>query len=234
MMAPWQLIRVAIRAAESDDPARIAETPYTVAVAIVLRELESTVDEMRTEFKAGRSITSMLKELHDAARGLRTEMDLDGDSVWSRQLAAIRSDVSGLLKSEIEAVPSRVRRLLRPRPAKEIAPGSRLDGIDVDEVEARVEFVAACRQYAGELALSEVTLRAFFDLQQNLESGTRTLVDTLRQAGDADRPFRQSQVDAAIRYCKIIFGAEYAALLTKAAEVAAQAMAAGEAKAARA
>ena len=157
MTSPWQLIRIATRAAESDDTARIAETPFATAVTLVLGELEATVSDLRKEFKAGRPVTSMLKELHDAARGMRTEIDLSTDSPWSRQLAAIRGDVSSLLKPEIDATPGRVRRLLRPPPAKDIAPRSTVDSVDVDEVEARVEFVNACRHYAGELALSEVT-----------------------------------------------------------------------------
>jgi hypothetical protein len=49
------------------------------------------------------------------------------------------------------------------------------------------------------------------------------LLDTLRHAEAAERPFRQSQVDAAIRLCRSLFGAEYAELLTKAADVAVQA-----------
>jgi hypothetical protein len=225
LVAPWQLIRIATRAAESDDAARIAETPYAVAVKIVLSEVENAVGELRSQFKAGRPVTFMIKELHDAARGLRTEIDLAVDSAWSRQLSAIRSDISNLLKPEIDATPGRVRRLLRPRPAKEIAPGSLVDAIDVDEVEARVEFVSACRNYAGELALSEVTLRAYSELTQYLETGTKVLLDTLRHAGDADRAFRQSQVDAAIRLCRTLFGVDYAGLLAKAADVAVQASA---------
>jgi hypothetical protein len=223
LAAPWQLIRLATRVAESDVAARVAETPYAVAVTIVLSEMESTVSELRTAFKAGKPVTSMLKELHAAARGLRTEMDLSVESAWSRQLAAIRSDVSNLLKSEIDAAPGRVRRLLRPLPAKEIRPGSTVDSIELDDVQARVEFVSACRNYAGELALSEVTLRAYSELTQYLETGTKVLLDALRHAEAAERPFRQSQVDAAIRLCRSLFGAEYAELLTKAADVAAQA-----------
>jgi hypothetical protein len=145
------------------------------------------------------------------------------ESVWSRQLAAIRSDISNLLKSEIDAAPGRVRRLLRPPPAKEIRPDSTVDSIEVDDVQARVEFVSACRNYAGELALSEVTLRAYSELTQYLETGTKVLLDALRHTGAAERPFRQSQVDAAIRLCRLLFGAEYAELLTKAADVAVQA-----------
>ena len=233
LTAPWQLIRIATSAAESDNVARIAETPYAVAVTIVLSEVENMIGELRSELKAGRPIVSMLKGIHDAARGLRSEIDLSIDSAWSRQLAAIRADVSGLLKAEIDTTPGFVRRLLRPRPAKEIAHGSLLDAIDVNEAEMRVEFVGACRHYASELAINEATVRAHSDLTLYLETGTRVLLDSLRHAGDADRPFRQSQVEAAIRFCRIMLGAEYAGLLSKAAEVAVQ-TAANERKSARA
>ena len=86
----------------------------------------------------------------------------------------------------------------------------------------RVEFVGACRQYASELAVNEVTTRAHSELTLQLETGTKVLLDSLRHAGDGDRPFRQSQVDAAIRFCRTVFGSEYASLLAKAAEVAVQ------------
>jgi len=234
LAVPWQLIRIAARAAESDDTARIGGTPYAVAVTIVLSEAENTVDELRTEFRAGRPIASILKELHDTARGLRTEMDLSVDSAWSRQLAAIRSEVSNMLKPEIDSTPGRVRRLLRPRPAKEIATGSVVDSVEVGDLESRLEFVNACRIYAGELALSEVTLRAHSELTQYLDAGAKALLEALRQAGTADRPFRQSQVDAAIRLCRAMFGNDYAGLLTKAADVAVQSITAFERRPVRA
>jgi hypothetical protein len=224
--APWQLVRIATLAAETDDTARIAESPWAVAVTIVLSGIECLVSELRVEHKAHRSITSLLKAIHDAVRGVRTEMDLSVDSPWSRQLVHIRTDVSNLLRFEIESAPGHVRRLLRPRPVKEIAAGSVLDSIDVNDTEMLVEFVTACRNYASELAVSEATMRSFSELQHYLETGTKVLLDGMRHAGDADRPFRQSQIDAAIRFCRIVFGADYAGLLAKAAEIAMQAAAA--------
>jgi hypothetical protein len=222
LATPWQLIRVATRAAESDEIARIAATPFADAVTIVLSEIEAMVDELPVELKARRPVTSLLKGIHDAARGLRTELDLSADSPWSRQLAAIRTDISNLLKSEIESTPGRVRRLLRQRPPNEIAPGSLLDAIDVSDAEMLVEFVDACRSYANELAVNEVTTRTWLELQHYLETTDKALLDSLRNAGDADRPFRQSQVEAAVRFCRTVFGADYAALLAKAAEIAMQ------------
>jgi hypothetical protein len=222
LAAPWQLIRIATRAAETDVAARIAETPYARAVSIVLGEIECMVNDLRGELKAHRPVASLLKNIHDAVRGVRTEIDLSGDSPWSRQLTAIRTEVSDVLRAEIEAAPGRVRRLLRPRPAKEIVPGSQLDETDVSDAEMLVEFVGVCRSYAHELAVNEMTMRSYTELQHYLENGTKVLLDALRQAGDADRPFRQSQMDAAIRFCGCVFGADYAGLLAKAAEIAVQ------------
>jgi hypothetical protein len=166
------------------------------------------------------AVRALLKTIHDSARGLRTELDLPVDSTWGRALAGQRAQIADLLRSEIESMPGRVRRLLRPRPSAEIRPNSTLDADEVAETESSVEFVAACRYFAGELALNEVTQRSFKDLQQFLDSGTRALLDGLRHSGEADRTFRQSQLDAAQRFCAKVFGADYAALLGKAAEVA--------------
>lgn len=222
LAAPWQLLRLATRAANSDTAKRIAETPYAVAVEIVLEEVDRRVRELAADLKSGRGIavSALLKEVHDALRGLRSELDLSPESAWGKQLSTLRADVSRILTAEIELMPGRVRRLIRPRPAKEIVAGSKLDADEVTETEALIGFVATCRNYASELAINEVTQRTFSELQQFLESGTRTLLDTLRGASDSGRAFRQSQIDAAVRFCAKVFGQEYASLLAKAAEVA--------------
>jgi hypothetical protein len=222
LAAPWQLLRLATRAANSDTAKRIAETPYAVAVEIVLEEVDRRVRELAADLKSGRGIavSALLKEVHDALRGLRSELDFSPESAWGKQLSTLRADVSRILTAEIELMPGRVRRLIRPRPAKEIVAGSKLDADEVTETEALIGFVATCRNYASELAINEVTQRTFGELQQFLEPGTRTLLDTLRGASGVDRAFRQSQVDAAVRFCAKVFGQEYASLLAKAAEVA--------------
>jgi len=222
LAAPWQLIRLPIKAAGSDKAARVAETQYEVAVAIVLAEMERMIGELRADLKAKKlvAVIALLKFIHDAARGLRTELDLSVDSAWGRELAALRAQISDLLKTEIEVAPARARKLLRQRTANDIRPDSELDAVEVAETEALIEFVVACRHFGSELAISEVTQRTFSDLQQYLDSGMRPLIDALRNAGDADRKFRQSQVNASIRFCVKIFGPEYAAALDKAATVA--------------
>jgi hypothetical protein len=223
LAAPWQLIRLALKAADTDDAARVAVSSYALAVTIVLGEIERLVEELRFDLKRGATIamTSLLKCIHDAVRGVRTELDLSAETGWARRLAGIRAEISNVLKAEIESVPGRIRRLLRPRSPDEVERPPRLDLQEVAETEAMIDFVGACRNYAGELAISEVTLRTFQEIQQYLDTFARALLDGLRTAGEAERPFRKSQVDAAIRFCGKAFGQDYAALLVKAAEMAA-------------
>lgn len=220
LAAPWQLIRVAVKGADSDDATRIAASPYAPAVTITLADIERMASELKTDLRRGFAVTSLLKCVHDALRGVRTELDLPNSSPWARQLAAIRVDISEVLTSEIESASGRVRRLIRPRAAKDIGRGALLDADEVAEADAMIGVIASCRHYAGEFAASEVTLRTFQEIQQYLDGGTRALLDALRASGDHDRAFRKSQMNAAIRFCATIFGKDYAALLAKAAEQA--------------
>jgi hypothetical protein len=230
--SPWQLIRLPIMAAGTDVAARVAETPYAVAVDIILADMERMSTHLRDSLKAGRrdDLAEILKEIHDAARALRAEMDLSGDSAWARQLAALRAEVSRVLQAEIDNLPGAVRRVLRPRSPKELRGDSAVDAAEVEEIEGKLELAATCRNYASELAISEATRRIHSDLQNYFDTGTQALLDRLRASPAAERSFRQSQLDAAVRFCAKLFGADYAGTLAKAADVAAK----GEQKAAKA
>ncbi|WP_407113348.1 hypothetical protein [Bradyrhizobium sp. LMG 9283] len=220
MTAPWQIIRLAIKIAASDDEIRVAATPYGIAVTIALHDLACVAAILRMDIKRGHfdNVAGNLKTLHDGVRGLRTELDLRNDSAWGKQLTSIRADISNALQSEIDSVPGRVRRILRQRPEKDIPPGARIDSTEVEETVALIDFVATCRNYASELAINEVTLRTYSDLQQYVERSTEQLVQSLRAADHKVRAYRQQQVQAAIRFCQVLFGDDYASLMSRAAE----------------
>ncbi len=220
LTAPWQIIRLAIKMAASDDEIRVAATPYGVAVTIALHDLSCLAATLRADIRRGHfdNVTEHLKTLHDGVRGLRTELDLRQDSAWGRQLASIRTDISNALQSEIDSVPGRVRRLLRQRADKDIPAGAQVDTSEVDETAALIDFVAVCRTYAGELAINEVTLRTYSDLQHYVEQSTEALVQSLRGSESKNRTYRQMQVAAAIRFCEVLFGHDYASLMSRAAE----------------
>jgi hypothetical protein len=190
---------------------------------MVFAEIERMIAELKAELRTGRGLATgaLLKSIHDAVRGMRTEIDLIDDSPWSRRLAALRMQVSDLLKGEIEGLNGRVQRLIRPRPTMEIAPQSTLDQRDVQDTEALIEFVSACRAYATEFDVSDLTASAWAELQQYLDTTTAELAENLRNAGPADGSFRESQLDAAVRFCAKVFGDEYAQALVKARDHAA-------------
>jgi hypothetical protein len=220
LAAPWQVVRVAIRMAGSDDEVRVAATPYGMAVTIALHDLFCLAVTLRTDIRRGQfgSVPDNLKALHDGVRGLRTELDLRQDSTWGRQLASIRAEISNTLQSEIDSVPGRVRRILRQRSDKDILAGARIDATEVDDAAALIDFVAVCRTYASELAINEVTLRTYSDLQQYVEKATEALVQSLRAGDHRARAYRQLQASAAIRFCEALFGREYASLMSRAVD----------------
>jgi hypothetical protein len=215
----WQVVRLAIKAAESDVASRIAALPYAAAVTLVLGEIGRLVGELQEQLRRDpASVPGTLKIIHDAVRGLRTEVDLVADSPWSRKLAATRADIGNMLRAHIEPIPSRVRRLLRPRSAAELLGRAAVEQSEVEEIEVLIDIIVACRNYAGELAINEMTLRSYHEVEQYLDAGTSALVESFRHAEKNERRLRQSQIDAAVRFCAKVFGSEYAATLTKAAD----------------
>lgn len=222
LVAPWQIVRLGIMVAGSDDEIRVAGTPFGVTVTIAIHDLSRVASELRSDIKRGqfKDTSNHLKTLHDGVRGLRTELDLRSDSAWGRQLASIRAEISNALQSEIDSVPGRVRRLLRQGPDKEVTSGHRIDPTDIEETAALIDFVAVCRTYASELAINEVTLRAYNELQHYIEKATETLVESLRTSDPKVRSYRQMQMQAAVRFCDVLFGPDYASLMSKAAEMA--------------
>lgn len=222
MAAPWQIIRLAVAMAGSDDETRVASTPYGVAVTMAINETSDHVAALREDIARGRleSLSHRLKVVHDSLRGLRTELDVRNESAWGKRLSAIRAETSNVLKSEIEVVPGRVRRLLRQRSDKDIVAGFQVDPDEVAETAGLIDFVAVCRTFASELAINEVTLRTFSDLQQYTEKATEALLETLRASDAKTRPMRHTQVLAAVRFCEILFGSDYASLMKKAADMA--------------
>jgi hypothetical protein len=197
--------------------AALSASRYGVAITIILAETDRVVGELKAELRSGRGLAvgALLKSIHDSVRGLRGEIDLSADSPWARQLAAACRDTSNLLRGEIESMPGRAQRLLCPRALQDIAPGSSVDRGDAADVEAQINFVNTCRQYADELAIGDVTHRAWSELEACLRDVAEPLAAALRNAGDSDRSFRQSQFEAAVRYSAVVFGQDYAANLTQ-------------------
>ena len=150
--SPWQLIRLAIQAAGSDVAARIAETPFAVAVEIVLADVERMIADLarQRESRARRpSRDARCKDMHDAARGCApssTSRRIRPGRASSRR-SAPKSRICCRPRSRICPVrcgaccvrvpPRRPGRMRRSTPS------------DVDEIEAKLVLAARLPQLCG-------------------------------------------------------------------------------------
>jgi hypothetical protein len=224
LAAPIHLLRLAVASAETDSAKKIAETPFAFAIDLIVDEMTRASVRLALDMRANSipEICVGIKRFHDLARGLATEINMSDDTRWAKRIAQLRADTAALLRSRIDGLPGQVRRLLRPHPKAEIGPGSVVDTHAVADIEAALEVLRACRMYAAEVAVNEITLRVTSELETCLDTSTQALLDSVRHSSPEERPFRLSQLDAAVRFSSKIFGRRYAELLAKAAEVATQ------------
>jgi hypothetical protein len=222
LAAPIHLLRLAVASLETDSAKKIAETPFAFAIDLVVDEATRAAIRLAQDMRANSipDICVGIKRFHDLARGLATEIDMSEETRWAKRLSQLRAETAALLRSKLDGLPGQVRRLLRPRPKEEIAPGAVVDTHAVADVEASLEVLRACRLYAAEVAVSEITLRLSSELETCLDTATQALLDSVHHSSPEDRPFRLSQLDAAVRFSSKVFGRRYAELLAKAAEVA--------------
>ena len=223
LTAPWQLIRFAIKAAASDAAARMAETPYARrGDHRARRMLERLVGELRTDLRGWPAAWRSAR----CSRPSTTACAACAPSSTCRRqhlgarAAGQRAQIADTLRFEIDnRARPRAAHAARAQ-AADIRPNSMLDPDDVADTEALVKFVGICRQFAGELAINEITQRTVSALADLLQRGTRALVESLRHAGNDDRAFRQSQLDAAVRFCAQVLEPDLAAELRAVADAA--------------
>jgi hypothetical protein len=91
--------------------------------------------------------------------------------------------------------------------------------------EMLVEFVDARRGYAERACGQRSDDAQVLELQHNLDSTDKLLLDAPRNAGDTDRPCLQFAGRTAVRFCGTVSGADDAVLLAKAAGIAMQTVA---------
>ena len=229
--SPWQLIRLGIHAAKSDVAARIAETPFAVAVDVVLTDIERMISKLRSSLKAGLSGESQACSRKFTIRHARCTPKwtcrrtrpgrgnsplraLQSRSCWRPKSKTCRARsaaccVRAMGKSSVSAS--------RSMPA--MSPRSRRSSCSLPPAEVTRPSLRSAKRRAHHLR--------FADLFRQRDA---ILLDRLRTSPPGERSYRQSQVDAAVRFCARLFGADYAGLLAKAADLAAK----GEQKAVKA
>jgi len=117
LRTPWQLIRLATKAAPSKNAADIAATPYAIAVSMVLDRLDDKRSALRVALKNDRVLVAreILKHIYDTEYALQVRIDLLAQSDWGNRLDGLMKAVAALVEAEVARFPADVGHVLGSR-----------------------------------------------------------------------------------------------------------------------
>ena len=117
LKAPWQLIRLATKAAPGKNAADIAATPYAVAVSMVLDRLDDMRTALRFALKTERVFVAkqILTDIYDMEYALQVRIDLLDQSDWGERLRNLMSAIAVLVEAEVSRFPDKIDHILGSR-----------------------------------------------------------------------------------------------------------------------
>ncbi len=117
LRTPWQLIRLATKAAPSKDAADIAATPYAIAVSMVLDRLEDNRSALRVALRNNRVLVcrEILTDIYDTEYALQVRIDLLDESAWGARLHNLMNAIAALVEAEVSRFPVNIGHVLGSR-----------------------------------------------------------------------------------------------------------------------
>jgi hypothetical protein len=117
LKSPWELIRLATKAAPSKNAADIAATPYAITVSMVLDRLDEKRPALRVALKNNRVLVAkeILTNLYDTEYALQVRIDLLDESDWGKRLRDLMNAIAALVEAEVSRFPDKVGHVLGSR-----------------------------------------------------------------------------------------------------------------------
>jgi hypothetical protein len=117
LKTPWQLIRLATKAAPSKNAADVAATRYAIAVSMVLDRLDDQRATLRFALKNERILVAreILAHVYEIEYALRVRIDLIEQSDWGRRLDELMAAIAALVEAEVSRFPDNVGHILGSR-----------------------------------------------------------------------------------------------------------------------
>ncbi|WP_291869872.1 hypothetical protein [Bradyrhizobium sp.] len=117
LKTPWQLIRLASKAAPSKNAEDIAATPYAITVSMVLDRLDNRRLALRVALKNNRVLVAkeILTEIYDTEYALRVRIDQLEECQWGKRLGDLVDATAILVEAEVSRFPDNVGHVLGSR-----------------------------------------------------------------------------------------------------------------------
>jgi len=117
LKTPWQLVRLATKAAPSKNAADVAAAPYAIAVPMVLDRIDDGRAALRIALKQNRVLIArdLLAEIYDSEYALKVRIDQFDQSEWGVRLKQLMEAIADLVAAEIGRFPEKVGHVLGSR-----------------------------------------------------------------------------------------------------------------------
>jgi hypothetical protein len=117
LKTPWQLIRLATKAAPTKTAADIAATPYAITVPMVLDRLDDKRLALRVALKRNRVLVArdLFADLSDTEYALKVRIDEIEPSEWGIRLQQLMDAIAALVDAEVGRFPANVGHILGSR-----------------------------------------------------------------------------------------------------------------------
>jgi hypothetical protein len=117
LRTPWQLIRLATKAAPSKNAADIAATPYAIAISMVLDRLDDNRSALCVALRNNRVMVckEILTDIYDTEYALQVRIDLLDESDWGARLHNLMNAIAALVEAEVSRFPDNIGHVLGSR-----------------------------------------------------------------------------------------------------------------------
>ena len=117
LATPWQLTRLATKAAASKSAADVAATPYACVVHMVLDRLDDKRLALRIALRHDRVLIArdLLAEIYDTEYALKVRIDGIEGSEWGLRLQQLMDAIATLVSAEVGRFPTNVGHILGSR-----------------------------------------------------------------------------------------------------------------------
>ncbi|UFZ01797.1 hypothetical protein LQG66_21030 [Bradyrhizobium ontarionense] len=111
---PWQVMRLATKAARSKSVADVLATPYAMTVPMVLDQLEDKRLALRIALKNNRVVTAkeILTSIYDIEYAIQVRIDRIEESDWGNRLNNIMTSTARMVEAEVKRFPDEVGHVL--------------------------------------------------------------------------------------------------------------------------
>jgi hypothetical protein len=117
LRTPWQLIRLATRAAPGRNAADTIATPYAIALSMVLDRLDDKRSALRTALRNDRVLVAkdILIDIYNTEHELRVRIDQLGQSGLGERLDSVMGAIAALVEAEVSRFPDNIGHVLGSR-----------------------------------------------------------------------------------------------------------------------